>query len=71
MLFALLQPDEQLKEMQDGGDFTRLMASQEDMKVMPFGDIWNEYCLRCGAPRDGEWYETIMDHEKKVLEVRK
>ena len=71
LLFALLQPDEQLKEMQDGGDFTRLMASQEDMKVMPFGDIWNEYCLRCGAPRDGEWYETIMDHEKKILEVRK
>ena len=70
MLFALLQPNAELKALQDEGNFTKLMVMQEEMKTLPFGEIWEEYCRRCDKPADGEWYREIERYEKKVLEVR-
>ena len=41
LLFALLQPNETMKELQDSGDFTTLMVMMEDVKLLPFGDVWS------------------------------
>lgn len=71
LLYALLQPSGYLKKLQDNGDLTRLMVVQEELKTLPFGEIWNEYCRRCGAPCDGEWFEDVTNYEKQVLEARK
>ena len=71
LLFALLQPAEELKALQDSGNFTKLMAQQEELKTMPFGEVWDEYCRACGKPADGEWFEEIENYEKSVLEARK
>ena len=70
LLFALLQPDEELKALQDEGKFTKLMVLQEELKTLPFGDVWDEYCRRCGKPVDGEWFSEIEAYEAKVLEAR-
>ena len=70
LLFALLQPAEKLKALQDGGDFSRLMVAQEELKTAPFGEIWDEYCRRCGKPVDGEWYAEVARYEKDVLSAR-
>ena len=70
LLFALLQPAEKLKALQDGGDFTQLMVAQEELKTAPFGQIWDEYCRRCGKPVDGEWYAEVARYEKDVLSAR-
>ncbi len=66
LLFALLQPNALLKDLQDKGDFTRLMMVQEELKTFPFGDIWEEYCTRSGVPADESWYDVVMEHEKNV-----
>ncbi len=66
LLMALLTPNDELKNMQDTGRFTELMVRQEEMKTMPFGEVWNEYCHRCGVPADGEWFEKITQYEKDV-----
>ena len=71
LLFALLQPNEELKALQDGGNFSKLMAVQKELKTLPFGDVWNEYCRRCNKPVDGAWYPVIEQYEKDVLEARK
>lgn len=71
LLFALLQPNDELRALQDADDWTKLMVVQEELKTLPFGEIWDEYCRQCGVPVDGEWYETVKDYEKNVLEVRK
>ena len=68
---ALLPPAECLKKLQDEGRFTELMVRQEELKTLPFGDIGNEYCRRCGKPADGEWFPQIEEYEKKVLVNRK
>ena len=71
LLWALLQPDEELKAAQDAGDFTRRLMLQEEMKTMPFADIWAEYCDRQDVPADGSWYDAVMAYEQKVLVERK
>ena len=70
LLFAMLQPQAQLKALQDAGDWTQLMVLQEEMKTMPFGDIWEEYCARCGKPADGQWFAKVQQYEKDVLSKR-
>lgn len=70
LLYALLQPNEKLGMLQDSGDFTLLMVQQEELKTAPFGDVWTEYCRRCGKPADGEWYAEVKNYERKILEER-
>ena len=71
LLWALLQPHEAMKKMQDEADFTRRLMMMEEMKTMPFSDIWTEYCSRQGVPADSSWYDVVMEYEKTVLEGRK
>lgn len=70
LLFALLQPTEELKKVQDSGNFSKLMVMQEELKTLPFGEVWNEYCRTCGVPVDGEWFGEVERYEKEVLDKR-
>ena len=68
LLFALLQPNDKLKALQESADFTSLMAMQEELKTAPFGDIWNEYLAREGVPAD--YLTAVKDYERDVLSHR-
>ena len=70
LLNALLTPNADLKKLQDSQNFTKLLVSQEELKTMPFGDVWNEFCKRAGAPCDGEWFAEVERYEKDVLSKR-
>jgi len=67
LLMAMLTPNAALKELQDKGAYTELMVRSEEVKTLPFGDIWNYYCECCGVPKDGEWYSKVEEYEKNVL----
>ena len=66
LLMALCTPNEAFARLQDTDQFTELMVRQEELKTMPFGEIWNEYCRRCGAPEDGEWFPQVQQYEQDV-----
>ena len=70
LLFALLQPNVLMTDLQNKGDFGALMALAEELKTYPFGDVWEEYCRVCGKPADGVWYPAIVDYEKEILSKR-
>ena len=70
LLYALLQPNAKLKELQDSLNYTELLVTQEEMKFMPYGDVWNEYLKRQGVPAS-DWFDEVKDYEKKVLLARK
>ncbi|MBE6958111.1 MAG: L-rhamnose isomerase [Ruminococcaceae bacterium] len=70
LLFALLCPNEELKKVQDEGDFTSLLVLQEEQKTLPFGEVWDEYCRSCGVPCDGQWLEMVKKYECDVLVKR-
>lgn len=70
LLYALLLPSEELKTLQNENRMTELMVRQEEVKTMPFGDVWNAYCQACGVPEDGAWFAQITAYEKEVLAKR-
>ncbi len=70
LLFALCQPNGMLKGLQDSGNWTKLMVVQEEMKTMPFGDIWAEYCARCGKSAGMDWFNDIEAYEAEILKER-
>lgn len=69
LLSALCTPHQELRRLQEEGNWTELMVRQEAVKLLPFGDIWNEYCEQCNTPED-KWYEEIRQYEKEVLGKR-
>ena len=52
------------------GRFTELIVAQEEMKTLSFGDVWEEYCRRCGKPADGQWLGQVQVYEQTVLGER-
>ena len=69
LLYALLLPNTAMKEAQEKGELTRLMYLQERVKMLPFGEVWAEYLKECGL--DDNYFETISEYEKTILEERK
>lgn len=69
LLFALLQPDEKLRQLQNESNFTEIMYLQEEMKTAPFGDVWNEYLKRENIPAD--YFTEVKKYEQEVLVKRK
>lgn len=68
LLFALLQPTEKLTKLQNENRLTELMVLQEDLKVAPLGDIWEEYLKRQGLSND--YFTATQEYEKEVLSKR-
>ncbi len=70
LLWALVTPHQALKALQDQGDFTSLLVRQEELKTLPFGEIWAEYCRRWKVPEDGKWLERVQEYEHIVRKER-
>lgn len=69
LLFAMLQPDAKMKELQDNADASELMVLMEEMKTAPFGDIWEEFLAREGVEKN--YFAEIKKYENEVLLLRK
>ncbi|MBQ9080453.1 MAG: L-rhamnose isomerase [Clostridia bacterium] len=71
LLYALLTPWKDMSAMQDAGDFTALMVRSEELKTMPFGEVWNEFCRRANIEPTEAWFEDVRRYEREVLSLRK
>ncbi len=68
MLMALCTPHAMLQELQNHSQFTELMIRQEEVKMLPFGDVWAQYCEACGVTaKDSEWFAEVQKYEESVL----
>ncbi len=56
LLKAMLQPVHTLKDLEASGDFTSRLAMLEEMKTLPYGLVWEMFCLRNNCPGKG-WYQ--------------
>lgn len=70
LLNALLTPNEMFKELQENNELTKLLVLQEEIKTLPFGDIWEHYCETEGVPSDENWYSEVEKYETEVLAKR-
>ena len=67
LLSAMITPNAMLKDLQDANRMSELMVMQEEIKTLPFGDIWNEYCAQCGVAAGPEWFKEVEAYEQEVL----
>ncbi len=68
LLYALMSPD--MTKQQNENDWTTLLVVAEELKTLPFGEVWAEYCRRNSVPEDGCWLSQVRKYEKNVLEAR-
>ena len=69
LLNALCTPDKLLKELQDTNQLSRKMSVMEDLKLLPLGDVWDEYCIQCNVSSK-DIYNDIQKYEDEVLVKR-
>lgn len=70
LLYALLTPHAALKKLQDSGDYTSLLAMQEELKTYPFADVWDRFCEEHNVPVRQNWLSDIRKYEADVLSKR-
>lgn len=68
LLYALLEPSDKMRQLQEAGDFTTLMVMHERLKTMPFGDVWQEFLNRTNTAQD--YLAQVKKYEEEVLRKR-
>lgn len=68
---ALLTPWALLKENQDTYHFTDMLVNQEEIKDLPYEEVWEEFCKRNNVIADASWFDEVKKYEKEVLSNRK
>ena len=70
LLNALLTPNAELKDIQDAGNYTKMLMLQEEIKTLPLGDVWMEFCARNNACGCSCWFDEVVKYEEEVLSKR-
>lgn len=65
LLFALLEPNKMLKELQEQNRLTELMVISEELKTAPIGDVWDEFLSR--ENKENNYIDEVLKYEKEVL----
>ena len=70
LLFALLEPTELMLEAEMSGNLGNRLALLEECKTLPFGAVWDKYCIEKGVPISTSWISEVMKYEKEILSKR-
>lgn len=69
-LYALLEPTPLIKEYEEKGSLFERLAMLEAMKSMPWGDVYNYYCMQNNVPIGKDFITEVQKYEKVVLSGR-
>lgn len=67
LLMALVEPITMLREFESHGDLTSRLSILEELKTLPFGAVWDYYCLKSDVPVGGAWLDEVKRYEEDVL----
>ena len=70
LLLALLEPTNQLRELEVAGDYTARLALLEELKTMPFGAVWDHFCVQQSVPVGASFLDEVRAYEAKELSKR-
>ncbi|MHB8901600.1 MAG: L-rhamnose isomerase [Thermoguttaceae bacterium] len=70
LLLALLEPTDRLRDLERSADYTGRLALFEELKTLPFGAVWDQYCLQQDVPVGGAWLEEVRTYEREVTSHR-
>ena len=67
ILIALLEPIALLRRSEGEGDLTARLALLEEAKGLPWGAVWDQYCLEQNVPVGRDWLDAVRAYESDVL----
>jgi len=70
LLLALLEPIDELRRCEGEGDFTSRLALLEETRTLPFGAVWDHYCLESNVPAGEAWLASVKKYEADILSKR-
>jgi len=70
LLLALLEPTEALRRLETDRDNTARLALLEELKTLPFGAVWDFYCLTQDVPVGRAWLDQVKEYERSVFPKR-
>ncbi|KQN55697.1 L-rhamnose isomerase [Erwinia sp. E602] len=70
LLRALLEPVDQLRALENGGDYTARLALLEEQKSLPWQAVWEAWCLRHDVPAGASWLGDVRQYEQQILSQR-
>ena len=69
-MLALLEPIALLRQYEDEGKYFQRLALQEEAKSLPWGAVWDMYCLQSGVPVGESYIAEIEKYESDVTSRR-
>ena len=70
ILRGLLEPVAKLSELELTDRNFQKLALMEEAKAMPFGDVWNMFCLRNNVPAGADFIAEVEKYETEVTSKR-
>lgn len=70
LLIALLEPAGQMRALEAAGDYTQRLALLEALKGMPYGAVWDYYCLQQDVPVGIAIMDEVKAYETQALAGR-
>ena len=70
LLLALVEPIAQLRRFEREGSLTARLALLEEAKTLPFGAVWDYYCLRHDVPVGMDWMDDVERYDAEVTRRR-
>lgn len=66
LLRALLMPIDQLRDAENRLDFTSRLIVTEELKDLPFGSVWSEFCNRMDCPSGQALIRKLDQYQASV-----
>ena len=70
LLYALLEPTGLLRQYEEKNQLFARLGMLENLKAMPYGDVWNHCCRQMNVPDDSKWIDEVFKYENEVLTRR-
>jgi len=70
LLQAMLEPTAKLRACEEAGDYTARLALLEELKSLPWGAVWDQYCCAADVPTGQQWLNEVKKYEAGVLAAR-
>lgn len=70
ILYALLEPVDRIRKAEEEGNLAERLAYREEIKTLPFGAVWDEFCERSGTPIRMNWLKEVRRYEAEILSKR-
>ena len=70
MLIAMLEPLNKIRKYEESGKLFERLALIEENKAMPWGAVYDYFCIKNGVTPGQDFINDVQDYEKNVLSKR-